>query len=463
MVLREKEIEFDPDAPFDSCKLDRKKYAEVLTTIVRNQPEGFVLAINNKWGTGKTTFVKMWQAYLAKELQTKPIYFNAWENDFEDNPLRALLGELQIWTGDSNISYKTLLDKASIISKEVIPILSKALLENYIGPGVVSDSINAFTVGAVNILEGEVNEYIKRKESIKDFRANLTKFINEQNLQNHNNGPLVFIVDELDRCRPNYAVLVLEQIKHFFSVDNIVFVLSIDKKQLGHAIRGVYGSEHLDVDEYLRRFIDLEYSIPDPPQEIFFNYLYQQLNFGSFFNNQIPNSGREEENFKNYTKLFVDDLELRKQRKILSHIRLILHTYNEGDVIVSPILLFLVYVKFLHHDFYMDFIKRLMSVTDMHEKFIKIVSKFDLIKEKRKLGSIEGYLLYFYCKNEPSEFPEGLFEMGDTSNDIKLIINSKIDDAILKETLRQIDTSGRGRVKLDTFIRKIELTNNFRS
>src|SRR5690554_5240649 len=225
MSLREKELEFDPAAPFESCRLDREKYAKVLTSLVSNYSEGFVLAINNRWGTGKTTFVKMWQAYLAINLQTQPIYFNAWENDFEDNPLRAILGELRLWTPPENLlSYESLLGKAVTLSKEVIPILSKALLEKYIGPGITTDALNAFTEGSITVLSQEVDEYIKRKESIKDFRDSLTKFVNAQNKERDRNDPLVFIVDELDRCRPNYAVLVLEQIKHFFSVDNIVFV-----------------------------------------------------------------------------------------------------------------------------------------------------------------------------------------------------------------------------------------------
>ena len=66
------------------------------------------------------------------------------------------------------------------------------------------------------------------------------------------------MIDELDRCNPHYSVLVLERIKHIFSVPGIVFILSVDKKQFGNAIRGYYGSDLIDANEYLRRFIDLD-------------------------------------------------------------------------------------------------------------------------------------------------------------------------------------------------------------
>ena len=94
MNIKHHEIEIKTENPFANCKLDRQKYSSVLTSIINSYPHGFVLALNNKWGTGKTTFVKMWEQDLKnQEFQT--LYFNAWENDFENNPLTALMGELK--------------------------------------------------------------------------------------------------------------------------------------------------------------------------------------------------------------------------------------------------------------------------------------------------------------------------------------------------------------------------------
>ena len=71
--------------------------------------------------------------------------------------------------------------------------------------------------------------------------------------------PLLFFIDELDRCRPTFAIEMLERIKHLFDVKNMVFVLSIDKKQLEAITAAVYG-ERIDASEYLRRFIDLVFT-----------------------------------------------------------------------------------------------------------------------------------------------------------------------------------------------------------
>ncbi|WP_373399515.1 P-loop NTPase fold protein [Algoriphagus halophilus] len=277
MTFKHQDLEIPEENPFQNCKLGREKYAKVLTNIINSYPEGFVLAINNKWGTGKTTFVKMWEQFLKNE-EYKTIYLNAWENDFEDNPFTAFIGELQIINKKDKDKFNKVVQKAALISKNVGPAIIKAFLNKYIDSEILLETITDTSKSFLEIFENDINEYSKRKESISEFKKSLSEYV-----ANESNGkPLIFIIDELDRCRPNYAVLLLEQIKHFFSVPNIVFVLSIDKSQLGNAVCGVYGSENIDSNEYLRRFIDIEYLIPEPDSDKFIAYLYEYFDFDFF-------------------------------------------------------------------------------------------------------------------------------------------------------------------------------------
>lgn len=94
MKCKLEKLEIPAEQPFKNCKLDREKYADVLKAIITTYNKGFVLAINGKWGTGKTTFVEMWKAYLKLD-HFHTLYFNAWENDFISDPLIGLLGELK--------------------------------------------------------------------------------------------------------------------------------------------------------------------------------------------------------------------------------------------------------------------------------------------------------------------------------------------------------------------------------
>ena len=90
MLKRSKPIEIKPNDIFKSDKLERKQSIINLTEIIKNAEEGFVLSVNASWGSGKTTFVHLWKAYLEKE-GFKTIYFNAWESDFSKEPLMVIL------------------------------------------------------------------------------------------------------------------------------------------------------------------------------------------------------------------------------------------------------------------------------------------------------------------------------------------------------------------------------------
>lgn len=286
MKLRHTDISIDEANPFLHCKLNRGKYAEVLTNIVETYADGFVLAINNEWGTGKTTFVKMWQQYLInQDFQT--IYFNAWENDFDKNPLVALMSELkEITKVENQNNFQSVLEKGSILLKNVAPALVKAVVKKYVDTEEISDAIENTAKGVTEIFEEEIKEYKEKKKTIIEFREALKEYV-----KTTNGKPVVFIIDELDRCRPTYAVELLEEIKHFCTVEGIAFVLSIDKIHLASSVKGYYGSEHINTDEYLRRFIDLEFTLPKPSIKEFSEYLYEYYSFDDFFR-----VGREKKN-----------------------------------------------------------------------------------------------------------------------------------------------------------------------
>lgn len=74
---------------------------------------------------------------------------------------------------------------------------------------------------------------------------------------------MVFIIDELDRCRPDYAIKTLEVIKHFFNIPNINFIIGVDRKQIESTVKVLYGANiDNNCDEYLRKFIDQDFYLP---------------------------------------------------------------------------------------------------------------------------------------------------------------------------------------------------------
>ncbi|PXY44279.1 KAP family P-loop NTPase fold protein [Flavobacterium hydrophilum] len=431
------EIGIEKESPFKNCKLNRKIYAEVLTEVVINNNQGFVMSLNNKWGTGKTTFVKMWQYHLEnQDFQT--INFNAWENDFEDNALTALLGELKpIVKPHTESVFNNVLEKGLIISKHILPILVKSLIEKYIDTKNLKESLINITDQVKDIFKNEVDEYLHRKESIIEFKTYLSQFV--ANTVN-DDKPLVFIIDELDRCRPNYAVSLLEQIKHFFSVPNIVFVLSIDKEQLEFAIKGVYGNDNIDSEEYLRRFIDIEYSLPAPDGKTFSEYLYQYYNFAEFFEEKHSQMiGNDKDTFLRicYYLFNNESVTLRQQEKIFAHVSAVLKTCRDNRQLFPLLFVTLIYLKVLHQKFYNSIKTKSLSIDNLQANLTKI---FTYNKDSlRIIVGIEANLIFFY--NNFLSPNNNLFEYNQTSHKDELIINSYYDANLLLQNLNSLENS----------------------
>ena len=283
MKLRTDKIVIPKEEPFKNDLLERKQYADVLTQIVMNTTGGFTLSINADWGYGKTTFVKMWEASLQNEgYQT--IYFNAWETDFVADPMMALIDGLREGFDSKDLPQEKLqlyqaVWKAATKLVQLVPQVK-----------VIGEIAEMFQNGINECLEdkNKLQEHQSYQKLIKEFKDQLTNFANAID----EDKQLIIFVDELDRCRPDYAVQMLERIKHFFSIENIIFVLSIDKEVISESIKTVYGD--IDVAGYLRRFVDLEFNLPEPSVDDFIKAQYTQHRIQTLF------SAYWEQNRKNY-------------------------------------------------------------------------------------------------------------------------------------------------------------------
>ena len=276
MELRPKDIEIPKAEPFEHDLLHRKQYTDVLTQIVKHAEGGFTLSINADWGYGKTTFVKMWEKVLQNEgYQT--IYFNAWETDFVADPMMALIDGLREGFDSKDLPQEKLqlsqaVWKASAKLIQLIPQFK-----------VIGEVAEIFQNGINACLEDQnkLQEHQSYHKLIQDFKEQLAKFSKEISPDKQ----LIIFVDELDRCRPDYAVQMLERIKHFFSIDNIIFVLSVDKKVLCKSIKAVYGGLEIDTEAYLRRFVDVEFDLPEPNISDFIEAQFENRDIGRYFTN----------------------------------------------------------------------------------------------------------------------------------------------------------------------------------
>jgi len=466
MKIRHSDIEINKTEPFLNCKLGRKEYAFVLTDIVKNFNEGFVLAIDNNWGTGKTTFVKMWKQHLDNN-DFKTLYFNAWENDFEQDILVTLISELkELKTSKNEESFKKVINKAVPLAKSLALGLLKTQVEKHVGNDFVKEFINQTSSSVADGFQEQIEIYTNKKKGILEFKDSLEKFVS----QTIDNKPVVFIIDELDRCRPNYAVELLEQLKHLFSVPGIVFVLSIDKVQLGNAVRGVYGSDLIDSNEYLRRFIDIEYSIPEPDIKIFTRYLYEYYGFDEFFSGEerlkYPELQQDNSTFIKFAaSLFnYERLTLRVQEKIFAHARLALTQFTVNNYVVPSLFILLIYIKFKHNTIYNNLKNDTYSLQELINQVESILPDDVIDDDSLMYLYTLSMLIRSYNNSRDYSNKENLTAHEENNSKLRLTFTSKFDKSENNEKLLGFLDSSRGYYSnihdlgIKHLIKKIDIT-----
>lgn len=399
MSLRSPEIQPDEITPFSKCVLGRERYAEILSKIVRTYSDGMVLALDNPWGTGKTTFVRMWRQSLENEgLLT--VYFNAWENDFEQDALTSILaelGELAFFKDENKDSFNDLVKKAGPLVKKLIPTLVKAFVKKHTDDEFTAELFDGAAEVVGEGLSKSMNAYAAKKKGLKDFKDRLAELLSKVEER-----PLVFFIDELDRCRPDYAVHTLEVMKHFFDVRGIVFILSIDKKQLEHAVRGVYGNDNMDATEYLRRFIDLEYSLPKPTNSDFIKHLYKSYNLSGFFESknrlQYTKLKEDGQNLINIANILFKEmgLTLRQQEKVFINLKVTLLAFKENSFVFPEVLLMLLLIRQKDYSFFKEIALRKLAISQLQRKLRALFPESVESSMERALTALEARFILTY-------------------------------------------------------------------
>ena len=139
------------------------------------------------------------------------------------------------------------------------------------------------------------------------------------------------MVDELDRCRPTYAIALLERIKHLFNINGIFFILGMDIMQLNHSVKAIYG-QNMESEGYIKRFIDFEFSLPIPNKTNFVKYIFNRFGIDKIINNEYD-KGKLIQIFIVLSEMF--SFSLRTIEHILTEYNLILRSMSTETIYYS--------------------------------------------------------------------------------------------------------------------------------
>lgn len=258
--------------------INRKPYSKYLTQfLIDNHHQGYVINLNAEWGAGKTTFLHCWYNELKKNHPV--IYFDAWKSDFTHDSMLALMHALQEQLASPLSDNKSLInsyyEKGSVFVKSVAPHLLLGYMKHKVGKDINESLLDELS-NELNIEPGDMSDALKetmksvfaqkkRVEGIEEFKSSLIA-LKDDYLKVHEGkkkAPVFVLIDELDRCRPTYAIEVIECIKHFFNTKEFVFILATDTNQLQHSIKSIYG-QNFEALHYLSRFFNNTVTLPAP-------------------------------------------------------------------------------------------------------------------------------------------------------------------------------------------------------
>lgn len=234
-------------SPWSDDALQREGIASELTklaaTLVRGE-ESATIALDGGYGTGKTFILQRW----VQELQDHgrvAVYYNAWENDCDDDPLVSLIETLA-----SDAKAK----KWREATWGVLNAAVEGVVRKYMGVDVqkvrkvVADGQ---TVGLLDAAAGRR----KSRETLKELLEKLVKATSDKE-----EVGVVIVIDELDRCRPTFATELMERVKHVLNVPGLVFVFGVNMVALRETVRARYGE--IDAHQYLLRMFTATLLMP---------------------------------------------------------------------------------------------------------------------------------------------------------------------------------------------------------
>ncbi|MEL0648772.1 P-loop NTPase fold protein [Pseudoalteromonas agarivorans] len=323
---------------WDTCKTNRKEFGQFIAQFLTS--ESRVVNLNGIYGSGKTEFIRRLYIELARR-KHPVVYIDVWESDFSNNPLAVICSELL-----QQIEYvfkeKGLNGRASDIGKAK-NIFNK--LKSKLGTCLkYAEPATAFT-GDPSLISGvkaiskvvevtpDLNDssqlqkyteevqknHISTIQAVKEIKEHITYLSELIEIIYELNIPIVILIDELDRCRPNYAVEVLEVIKHFFETKGCTFLVATNTEVLEHSVKSIYGID-FDAQLYLRRFFDRKISLPNVSLVDYL--LSRNLDFEKYKKSNVllyPYVVNQLSNIRFFANLFkINKIELREVEQIIN-------------------------------------------------------------------------------------------------------------------------------------------------
>jgi hypothetical protein len=298
---------------FEKDDLGRQTFADLLIDLSTGLasatvlPAGRVIAVDAPWGSGKSWIAKRLPEHFKDDSRIGAcVYVDAFEFDYHQDPFAVVTSAILDNYKTETAVVKSFKNAAIDILKVTLPAVGKGLVKagiNYAGfdDKIVESIEDAGEAASEKAISKMLETFTKTTETTNAFKSKLETLVKT----NEEQAPLVVVIDELDRCRPSFALEMLERVKHLFDVPNVVFIFFVHTPALHSAICKTYGHD-INPSEYLRKFIAITTGLPIANKS-FPDKLERTDFIRKFLYAQYPPAAaetRQEQEFKNALMIF---------------------------------------------------------------------------------------------------------------------------------------------------------------
>ncbi|MHC9060048.1 KAP family P-loop NTPase fold protein [Pantoea sp. y20] len=410
----------------DNDDIFRRKdfYAQILRIIKKSPDSNPVLALDDNWGNGKTTFVQMMHSQLKidEKESLNVIYFDSFENDYLTDPFISLTAQIysMIEREDGTLEKfgKKFINASKKVGATILTGGMRIAISTATAGLIDSGTAGQISKAVIDKATDNAEAYVEKKiKSADEEKANITYFKNLlEEIHTDSNKKTVFIIDELDRARPDYALDLLEKIKHLFSVEGVIFLLVMNRNQFERSIEQRYG--RIDSHTYLNKFVNYWFTLPKVrTQEATKNYndttIAKHLKHLNHKHKLLAGNG----DFIKVLSFLLDINEgsLREAERCYSLLAVLDGSEKVAsfvDTYQTP-LAFIIFLKVTNPQLLNKFISKKINKDELY-LVLNITSKYPI--ENQSFDILNFAIDYFYLSDEESKTQENIQLYGSTYN-----------------------------------------------
>lgn len=397
--IKPHDIEVPKDDPFRHDAMDRKEPVEILAKLIRSVEGPGVFGVDADWGNGKTTFIRMLHRHLEND-EVPVVGFNAWESDYVSDPFTAIATEVtdrlekraDATDTETRDRIEAGLERAKAVMRTRWPAMAKALLA---GVPMAGKALAEMVGGiADSYVDERVSAYREARKSVEEFKDALQDMA--QAVSADPKRPLLVVtIDELDRCRPSYAVELLEVAKHLFSVDGVVFVIAVNRAELAHSVQALYG-QGFDAGGYLGRFFDVDTRLPNPDRTRFIKQTFNAVGIRGYLDRTPDRGGPSELSSLESMLVFFfggPAVSLRSAARAIHHLGMVYATLADKRLVLGTTTAALVVLRTLDRGLYYRFVDGRASDAEVVEGVVDGIGTKARSRSGPELAAFEAWVI----------------------------------------------------------------------